>query len=152
MPQRITSTELTGLKAQYANFVIEYVKDCSARRAAEASGYEPDYGATLLKRPEIKAVIDVVLAKRLEATHIDAEWVLMEAADNHQIARQMGNITASNTALNLVAKHTFVDAFAAEKVEVNSDKEVMDRLLRGRRRMAGIDADEQPADEEVSFF
>ena len=147
MIRRITVTELTGLKPKDANFVIEYTKDFSARRAAEASGYAADTGYSLLTREEIAHAIDKVIGARLEASHIDAEWVLMEAVDNHQIARQSGNINASNTALNLVAKHVFVDAFAAEKVEVSSDKEVMDRLLRGRKRM---NADEP--DDDVSFF
>lgn len=150
MPQRITITELTGLKPKEANFVIEYCKDFSARRAAEASGYSPDNGYAQAQKEHIAAAIQRVLAMRLDASHIDAEWVLMEAVDNHLIARQRGNIPASNTALNLVAKHVFVDAFAAEKVEVNSDKEVMDRLLRGRKRIK----DKQDTDnkEDVSFL
>ena len=148
MPQRITVTELTGLKSQHASFVIEYVKDFAPRRAAEAAGYQPDYGSQLLMKDYIKVAIEHILAQRLEASHIDAEWVLMEAVDNHLIARQQGNISASNTSLNLVAKHVFVDAFAAEKVEVNSDKEVIDRLLRGRKRMKKGDK----AEDEVSFF
>jgi len=135
MVRRITSKELVGLDPQRCNFVIEYCKDWSARRAAEASGYSPDYGYTLRDEPAVVEAIGRILSERLEASHIDAEWVLMEAVDNHLIARQQGNISASNTALNLVAKHTFVDAFAAEKVEVSSDKEVMERLLRGRRRL-----------------
>jgi len=72
----------------------------------------------------------------------------MEAVDNHLIARQQGNISASNTSLGIVAKHTFVDAFAAEKVEVSSDKEVMERLMRGRNRLK----EEEKPDDEVSFF
>ena len=148
MPQRVTATELTGLKPQYANFVVEYVKDFSPRRAAEASGYSPDYGNTLKDMEPIAAAINHILAQRLEASHIDAEWVLMEAVDNHLIARQHGNISASNTSLNLVAKHVFVDAFAAEKIDVNSDKEVMERLQRGRKRLNKGDK----AEDEVSFF
>jgi phage terminase small subunit len=148
MPRRITLTELTGLQPKEANFVIEYCKDFAARRAAEASGYAADTGHSLKEKPHIAAAIERVLAHRLETSHIDAEWVLMEAVDNHLIARQQGNISASNTSLNLVAKHVFVDAFAAEKVEINSDKEVMERLLRGRRRLLGKD---DPV-EEVSFF
>jgi len=147
MIKRITVAELTGLKPEYANFVIEYTKDFSARRAAEASGYAPDYGHQLLKVPEVESAVQRVLNCRLEASHIDAEWVLMEAVDNHMIARQMGNISASNTSLNLVAKHVFVDAFAAEKVEINSDKEVMERLMRGRKRL-----NKDEPDDEVSFF
>jgi len=155
MPQRITSTELTGLKSQEANFVIEYCKDFSARRAAEASGYAPDTGYQLKEKTHIAAAINHVLAQRLEASHIDAEWVLMEAVDNHLIARQQGNISASNTSLNLVAKHVFVDAFAAEKIEVNSDKEVMERLLRGRKRLHGDKVDQstgETTNDEVSFL
>lgn len=147
MVPRITAKELTGLKHQHMNFVIEYVKDFSARRAAEASGYSPDYGHTLKDLHDITAAINRVLESRLEASDIDAEWVLMEAVDNHMIARQNGNISASNTALNLVAKHSMVDALAADKIEVTSDKEIMDRLTRGRKRMNG-----DPDEEEISFL
>jgi len=148
MPQKITVTDLTGLKPKYANFVIEYCKDFMPRRAAVASGFAPDTGSQLLTREEIAVAIDKILASRLEASHIDAEWVLMEAVDNHLIARQQGNISSSNTALGIVAKHKMVDAFAAEKIEVNSDKEIMARLQRGRQRLHEEDA----PDDEVSFF
>ncbi len=145
MIRRITITELTGLKPKKANFVIEYCKDFSARRAAEASGFSPDTGYQLLKDEGIDAAIGNILTERLEASHIDAEWALMEAVDNHMIARQQGNISASNTALSLVIKHKFVDGFAAEKVELNSDKEVMERLLRGRKR-------QQSKSDDISFL
>jgi phage terminase small subunit len=149
--RKIITTDLHGLQPKELNFVIEFCKDFSPRRAAEASGYQPDSGYDLRNKPQIQAAIDKVLQSRLDASHIDAEWVLMEAVDNHMIARQAGNISASNTALNLVAKHTFVDAYAAEKVEVSSDADVMARLLRGRERARkGTDEDE-PA-EDVSFF
>jgi len=149
MIKRVNITDLTGLSPKEANFVIEYCKDFAPRRAAEASGYSADTGYRLKERFDIAACIDFVIAQRLETSHIDAEWVLLEAVDNHLIARQSGNINASNTALNLVAKHVFVDAFAAEKVEVNSDKEIMERLMRGRKRLNNKD---EPDDEEISFF
>ena len=140
-------SDLTGLKPKEANFVIEYCKDFSARRAAEASGYAADSGYAQLNKLHIEEAISKVLMSRLDASHIDAEWVLMEAVDNHLIARQQGNISASNTALNLVAKHSHVDAMAAEKVEVSSDKEIMERLMRGRQRLQQKDDD-----NEVSFL
>lgn len=146
MPRRITVAELTGMSPKDANFVIEYCKDFSPRRAAEASGLSADTGYEKVKQPHIAAAIDRVLVMRLEASNIDAEWVLMEAVDNHMIARQKGHIAASNTALTLIAKHVFVDAFAAEKVELNSDKEVMERLVRGRKRLS------KKSDDEVSFL
>lgn len=149
MPRRITITELTGLTPKEANFVIEFCKDFDARRAAAASGYKPDSGYELRDRVHTAAAIARVIASRLDASHIDAEWVLMEAVDNHLIARQRGNISASNTALTLVAKHTFVDAFAAEKVDLTSDREIMERLLRGRKRLL---ESAEPTEEDVSFF
>ena len=148
MPQRITITDITGLKPKHANFVIEYCKDFDARRAARSSGWQPDSGYEILNREDVAAAIDHILESRLEASHVDAEWVLMEAVDNHLIARQQGNISASNTALGLCAKHKMVDAFAAEKIEVNSDKEIMARLQRGRQRLN----EEETPDDEVSFF
>jgi len=152
MPRKITLTDLTGLKPKEANFVIEYCKDFAPRRAAEASGYAADTGYQLLHHEHIATAIDKVLESRLDASHIDAEWVLMEAVDNHMIARQQGNISASNTALGLCAKHKMVDAFAAEKIEVNSDKEIMDRLLRGRKRLNGESDEVDDSGDEVSFF
>lgn len=135
MPQRITIAELTGLKPKEANFVIEYCKDYDARRAATMSGYQADYGYRLKEKDHIAAAIENIAAQRLDASHIDAEWMLMEAVDNHYIARAAGKISASNTALTLVARHKGVDAFAAEKIEMVSDKEIMERLNRGRKRM-----------------
>lgn len=148
MARRITQGELTGLTPKEANFVIELCKDFSPRRAAEASGYAADSGYTLKERFDIAAAIERVVESRLNASHIDAEWVLMEAVDNHLIARQQGKITASNTALNIIGRHKFVDSFAAEKIEVTDDKQVMERLLRGRKRAS----ERSDTDDDVSFF
>ena len=64
-----------------------------------------------------------------------AGWLLMELVDNHVIAKQMGNMAASNTALGLIAKHKMVDAFAAEEIVVTTTKEIVERIARGRERM-----------------
>ena len=135
---------------RHLNFTIEYSKDFNARRAAVVSGFESDTGYSLVQREDVQQCLNIMLANRLESSHIDAEWVLMEAVDNHLLARQNGNITASNTALGLIAKHTMVDALASDKLNLNvvGDREVMERLMRARKRM------KPPADEpdEVSFF
>lgn len=149
MARRITAGELTGLTPKEANFVIEYCKDFSPRRAAEASGYSADHGYTLRDQFHVTAAIENVLASRLAASHIDAEWLLMEAVDNHLIARQQGKITASNTALNIIGRHKFVDSFAAEKIEMTDDSQVMERLIRGRKRAAAANKDDG---DDVSFF
>ena len=71
--------------------------------------------------------------------------------DNHRIARQQGNITASNTALNMVGKHKRVDAFAADKIKVSTDADVMDRLVAARHRLSRVD-DIVQEDDDVTFF
>lgn len=141
---------MTRLKHKHLSFVIEYVKDFNTRRAAEAAGYEPDYGHSLKQRDDVAEAIDYVLGRRLEASDIDAEWVLMEAVDNVMIAKQQGKISASNTALALVAKHCSVDAFAADKVKIDGADAIVARLKRGRDRL-DTSPDVEP-DTEVSFL
>ena len=148
--KRITIKDLTGLnlKPKELNFVIEYTKDFNAQRAAGCSGYQADTGYNLKNKEHINAAIDQILEARLEGSHVDAEWVLYEAVDNHIIARQTGNISASNTALKLIAQHTMVDAMAVKKldVQVADDSEIMARLHRGRVRTS------DKLTEEPSFF
>ncbi len=147
MAKKITVKELLGfeLSLKEITFIIEYCKDFSARRAAEAAGYHPDHGYRLTEDERIKVAVDHVVTQRLDAANIDAEWVLAELVDNHHIARQQGKISASNVALATIAKHAAVDAFAADKVMTINDQAIIDRLLRARKRAAA------PA-EEVSFL
>ena len=145
---RIKLLDELHLEPKHALFVIEYVKDCATRRAAEAAGYSSDYGYKLLEIPEISAAIDKIFQDRLEANMIDTDWLLYEMVDNHRIARQQGNITASNTALNMVGKHKRVDAFAADKIKVSTDADVMDRLVAARKRLNQADEEQ----DDVTFF
>jgi phage terminase small subunit len=133
----IKDGKLRGLSPKKACFVIEYIKDFAARRAAEASGHAPDKGNELLKDPQIQEAIQSVLEYRLEEAGIDGAWILYELIDNHRIARQQGNISASNTALKILAQLALIDALAKQRVEVDvvSDKELMGRLQRGRTRL-----------------
>lgn len=130
---------------------MEYIKDFAPRRAAEASGYSADYGYRLLEEPEVSAAIEYIIQQRLEVNMIDADWLLNEMVDNHMIARQQGNITASNTALNMVGKHKRVDAFAADKIKVSTDADVVDRLVAARRRVSEANKPQQE-DDDVSFL
>jgi len=152
---RISIESLSGLKPKYANFVIEYCKDFAARRAAEASGFSGDSGHALLNREEIQDAIQRVITSRLKSSEIDAEWALMEAVDNHSIARQQGNITASNSALKLIFGHVSVDANAVKRmdVDVGSHTEIVERLKRGRQRIARVTGEVAPeALNEPSFI
>lgn len=148
--KKIKIADIIQLPPKEANFVVEYIKDFAVRRAAEASGYYPDHGYKLLQKQEISDAIEHIIQQRLEVNMIDADWLLNEMVDNHMIARQQGNITASNTALNMVGKHKRVDAFAADKIKVSTDADVMDRLVAARKRL-NKDTDE-PEQDDISFF
>jgi len=150
---RVRLTDMIRLPPKKANFVVEYIKDFATRRAAEASGYSPDHGYRLLEDPDINAAIEHIIQQRLEANQIDADWLLTEMVDNHMIARQQGNISASNTALNMVGKHKRVDAFAADKIKVSTDADVIDRLAAARKRLSGAQQlDPDDAEDSPSFF
>jgi phage terminase small subunit len=146
MKIRIDSGHLRGLPVKEATFVIEYVKDFAPRRAAEAAGYTPDHGYELLKDERIQNSVTSIVMERMDDMNIDASWVLYELVDNHRIARQQGNISASNTALVTLAKHIDVDALAKQRIEIDdvSDRELLQRLQDGRKRMN--------KDDEVSFI
>lgn len=136
---KLNKGRLARLAVRNAVFVVEYVKDFSARRAAEAVGLSPESGYEILKRPEIMDAIEEIVTERCERAGIDAEWLLYELVDNHRIARQQGNISASNTALGTIMKHVSVDAEARKRIEmdVTTDQELLDRLRRGRERVSG---------------
>lgn len=145
MKQKILLVKGYELEPKRAAFVVEYMKDFAPRRAAEASGFAADYGYQLLQEPTIQGAIDALIQQRLEVNMIDADWLLNEMVDNHLIARQQGNISASNTALNMVGKHKRVDAFAADKIKVSTDADVVDRLVAARKRL-------NKEEDDISFF
>jgi homoserine acetyltransferase len=156
--RKLSLPQLHGLTETQVRFVTEYIKDFDHRRAAEAAGLDPDRGHATRWSPTVAAVIENILAQRLEAAMIDPEWVLMELVDNHQIARHHGKIGHSNAALAIIAKHALVDAFAADKVMNVSDQQVIERLQRARKRINQVPDEPAPAsttvtlDPEISFL
>lgn len=133
-PGTIRHGAFQGLSFRDFNFVVEYTKDFNPRRASVACGMDPDTGYIFRKKTHIVEAIETFLARRVEASDIDAEWVLMEAVDNVLISKQLGKMSASNAALNIVAKHCNVDAYAAEKVKIDTADDVVQRLKRARDR------------------
>ena len=128
---RIDKLRIFGLNYKELNFVIEYAKDFDPRRAANVSGYKASKGTDLLQLDKIQRAIDNILENRLQASDIDAEWLLMQAVDNHMLARYRGNLAASNTALSIIAKHKNVGANvlednSADQVVINIDGKLLD--------------------------
>ena len=124
--------EITQL--EYA-FAVEFVKDFNQGRAAKDIGKSPSLATKYMQRVTVISCIDLIVQARQENGILNAEWLLHEMLDNHRLARSAGNLTASNTALNLLAKHVSIDAYAALKIDVQ-DNTVVERLQRGRANVA----------------
>lgn len=115
-------------------FLSVYLATFNAQLAAMRAGITVEEAYDLLKDSSFRAAMDAQYAKVFGTPKIDANWVLRELVENHFIARQTGNLAASNAALNLIAKHALVDAFSAVKIEAVGDREKIDRILAARKR------------------
>ena len=147
MASKVTMKDLTGLSEGHARFLIEYIKDFNATAAAQRAGYSPASAAGLVDRPDVQTALNRVLSNRLDMALIDAAWLKTQFVENHELARQSGNVPASNNALTQLAKFNDIDAFAAEKLTVSSDAELAERVERGRKRNARED---QEPEEQVT--
>lgn len=98
-----------ALTAKQQRFVEEYLIDLNATQAAIRAGYSEktaySIGQENLKKPDIAAEIEKRQDKLGEEAEITAEWVLKELVENHRTAREIGELTASNKALELIGKH-----------------------------------------------
>jgi phage terminase small subunit len=97
-------------------FVIEYLKDLNATKAAQRAGYKhPNVqGSQLLAQPNIKAQVDCELKARSERLRADADWVI--ARLEHEAVNLKNSPSARIRALELVGKH--LGAFEADKTHV----------------------------------
>jgi phage terminase small subunit len=99
-----------------AKFILEYLTDLNATKAAERAGYKhPNVqGSQLLSNPIIKDEIDREIKGRSERLRRDSDWV-MERLEAE--ASNLNNTPSARIrALELIGKH--VGAFKPEKVEV----------------------------------
>lgn len=147
---KLTMEDLTGCSDTQAFFIIEYVKDRNAQRAAAAVNISAQTAYDYLKDEVVVNALARIKIFQLKNSVIDAEWLKLELVDNHMIAKQQGKISASNQSLNLIGKHAAVDAFAAEKVEIQGAEAVIERLSRSRTRLAARGG--EPEKTEVSFL
>ena len=149
------------LTPKQQRFIEEYLIDLNATQAAIRAGYSAKtaraIGCENLAKPNIQEAIAKAKLERSEATKIDAEWVLRQAVELHRrcmqeirpalhpkTRRQMkdgdGNLlftlnaAAASRALELIGKHVGVGAFK-DRLEVNADAEIIERLQAGRRRV-----------------
>lgn len=127
--------QLNKLTDEQISFVLEYCKDLNLRRAAIAAGFEPDNAYELLVDETVGAAVQSVLQAQRRPQGLDKNWLLAALYENHLLARQTGNINASNAALKMMAQHVNIDAFASAKLDITkSDQDKVAALMRARKR------------------
>ena len=124
------------LTARQKAFVDEYLVDLNATKAAIRAGYSKKTAVVIgnenLTKPYIAAEVQRAMRERSEKTKIDAEWVLREFVslynkaiqnepvldlDGSKIGEYKFDGANANRALENVAKHVSVNAYASSKHE-----------------------------------
>jgi len=134
------SKSMTGVKldALRLAFAYEYSVDFDHRRAATVIGTDPDQGAKLINEPEIREAVQRIYNDRMYPGQITSEVVKEEMYNLYQIALNTGNLSQAGRQLDQLAKHSHIDAYAAQKVTVAADAEVARALRAGRERVAAM--------------
>ena len=142
-------------------FIEEYLIDLNAAQSAIRAGYSEktakQQASRLLTNVDVAAAIAKAKRERSEATKIDAEYVLrrlhqiverclqeVKPALHPKTRRQLKdeggnalynfNATGANQALALLGKHVSVAAFNKDRLEINGEITLVERLQRGRDR------------------
>jgi hypothetical protein len=122
------------LVKEEAHFVLEYCIDMNIHRVAAACNIDPERAFELRQREDISAVIQEIMQDRFTPHEITAEVLMQDFYRLHHVAMQQGKLPTALQALDRVARLGMVDAYAAEKVELKSDRDVVERLIRERKR------------------
>ena len=97
-------------------FVLEYLKDLNATRAADRAGYaHPNVqGTQLLSNQTVRIAVQQELEARADRLRIDADWVVAQLEREAMDYQNSGSTRVR--ALELLGKH--LGAFAPNQVEV----------------------------------
>ena len=144
----------TGIKLSLNDewFVFEYTKDYNHRRAAEAIGLHPDNGNELLNKPHIAEAIRHVYNAQMQASDVTPEVVKEEMYQLYLIAMQKGMLSVASKQLDQLARHSHIDAYAAQRVAVAADAQVAEALAKGRKRISERDTPTQAEPSEGYDF
>lgn len=90
-------------------FVLEYIKDKNATRAAKAAGYSEStaysQGQRLLKNVEVAAAIKAALGTVADTCKMDAAMWLQDVMNIKTMATQDGNMKDALKALDMIGKY-----------------------------------------------
>lgn len=109
-----------ALTNKQMNFVNEYMKDMNATAAYRRAGYKAEGNAAeaaasrLLSNVKVQAEIAKRTEELKKKSYLTVEWVINELKKNHLRAIELGEMSASNKALELLGRHlgAFMDKVA----------------------------------------
>lgn len=130
--EHLTISELP-LPPEQAQFVLEYCKDLSIHRAAAICNIDGETAYQWRTDPEVSEQILRVLRIRMNVPEINSEWLKQELYYTYLLSTQSGKLSVAMQCLNRLGMLGSVDAFAAEKVELKTDKDIVERLYRRRK-------------------
>ncbi|MEL7656349.1 MAG: terminase small subunit [Bacillota bacterium] len=135
---------MAKLTAKQQRFVEEYLIDLNATQAAIRAGYSPataySIGSELLKKPEIRARIDIALAERSKRTGINADIVIEELGKlmrvNADDVINMNDATVKGTATR---EDTAAIASVKVKIIPTEDGEIIEREVKMHDKLKAIE-------------
>lgn len=122
-----------------SHFVLEYLKDFDIHRTAVVCGLTPEEAFDLRIRPDVLTEVVRLQQDTLTVKEITADWLSQELYELLNMCKQTGKLTTAHQVLKTIGSLGRVDAYAAEKVELKSDRDVVERLMRGRSRVVKFD-------------
>ena len=146
--QRMTGIQLSMTEEW---FIFEYTSDYNPRRAATAVGLHPDRGNELLNDDRIAEAIRHVYNAQMEAAELTPEVIKEEMYQLYIEAKQAGNLGVASKQLDQLARHSHIDAYAAQRVAVAADAEIHAALAAGRKRLAKMREEEESNEIEQNY-
>ncbi|UQS95217.1 terminase small subunit [Pseudanabaena phage Pam5] len=113
---------------RHERFAQELAKGKSASEAYVAAGYEESRSAASRLSTNVNVQARVTELQERAATNvsISREWVLEQLVENARLAKEAGDISPSNQALNLIGKE--LGMFVERTENVNIEHVVSDDL------------------------
>ncbi len=109
--------------ARHERFAQELAKGKSASEAYIDAGYEESRSAAsrLSTNVNVQSRVAELQARAAANVVVTREWVLEQLIENARLAKQAGDISPSNQALNLIGKEIGMFVDRTENVNINHD-------------------------------
>jgi len=130
--------EDVNLPLEEAHFVLEFCKDFDIHRVATSCGLTPEDAFDMRVRPDVVKEVVRIQQMHFGPAELTAEWLMQELYEIHILCKHSGKLNTSHQILKTIGSLGKVDAYAAEKVELKSDRDVVERLMRGKGRLQGL--------------